>query len=145
MVGDHVREHGAVGIVEMIIQPATKLSECFHCPEGGVMLLFADGGRLLMEPPDGMQWEDLVFVRRAAEGPYDANLAFVCIVREDILVDEVVRQLRGRGIRLECVRGARRTIICVGEKDAPKARKLLKPMATRQPKVTVIEGGEMPL
>jgi hypothetical protein len=145
MVGDHVREHGQVGLVEMIIQPGTELTECFYCPEGGVMLLFADGGRLLMDPPDGIQWEDLEFIRRAVEGPYDANLAFVCMVIEDMLVDEVVGQLHACGIRLECVRGARRTIICVSEKDAPRARNLLRHVANRQAGLTVIEGAEMPL
>lgn len=145
MVGDHVREHGCPAIVEMVIRPNTSLAEYFMCPNGGVMLFYGDGGRLLMDPPDGMQWEDLEFVARASEGPYETNLVPVCAVLEVHLLELVISSLRKHGIRVEGVEGNRKAFVLVSETDAQKSRSLLRALAVEMHGIVVIEGGEVPL
>jgi len=54
-------------VVVTVIQPGTDDAEAFNCPSGGILIEESWGGTpslTTMEPPDGIMWEDLVFIDR---------------------------------------------------------------------------------
>lgn len=68
-VDDVVRTgNKCVGKVVKIIQPLSPDAEHFNCPEGGILIEeeWKDApSLLLLIPPDGSQWEDLLLFERS--------------------------------------------------------------------------------
>jgi hypothetical protein len=66
--GDIIKTgNGKLGAVEKVIVSGSADSVAFSCPEGGVLINEDWDGTpsfLLLTPPDGVYWEDLVFIRR---------------------------------------------------------------------------------
>ena len=60
--GDEIEYSEWGGIVEFIINPGSNEASDYSVPNGGVMLLFFTGGRVLLDTTD--EEEDLVFVQR---------------------------------------------------------------------------------
>lgn len=62
ILGDVVQYAEWQGIIEFFIHKGTSLAIDYHAPKGGVMILFFNGGRLLLE--NTKEEEDLIFKRR---------------------------------------------------------------------------------
>jgi len=60
--GDEILYSSWRGIVESVFKQGTRLAEEHGAQDGGVMLLFFTGGRVLLDTTDDE--EDLVFLRR---------------------------------------------------------------------------------
>ncbi len=65
--GDHITYAGCPGVVEEICEPGTSKARDYSCWDTGGVLLFEREpamlwGRMLLTPPDGDCWEDLVFL-----------------------------------------------------------------------------------
>jgi hypothetical protein len=69
MEGDRVKPPNVLtGVILSVIQPGSSDAEAYGCPDGGVLIEENWNGTpslLLLEPPDGEQWEDLEFISRA--------------------------------------------------------------------------------
>ena len=65
--GDRVRFANLYGVVEEIFPPGSQLAKCFHASNGGVLIRFEgeEHAGMVLEPPDGLCWEDLELVTRA--------------------------------------------------------------------------------
>ncbi|MBX3443200.1 MAG: hypothetical protein KF774_12410 [Planctomyces sp.] len=58
------------GVVELIISPGSEDADAYSCPEGGILICEQWGDNqslLLMTPPDGIEWEDLVLIERSPQ------------------------------------------------------------------------------
>lgn len=70
MDGDHVKPpNTSTGVILSVFQPGSIEAEDYDCPDGGVIIeenWNGTPGLLVIEPPDGKHWEDLVFISRAS-------------------------------------------------------------------------------
>lgn len=68
MEGDRVKPlNTPKGVILIIIQPGSAEAEDYGCPDGGVLVEEDWNGTpslLLLEPPDGKHWDELVFISR---------------------------------------------------------------------------------
>ncbi|MBQ7188719.1 MAG: hypothetical protein IJR99_04805 [Kiritimatiellae bacterium] len=102
-LGDEIQYSEWQGMVEFIISPNTKPAQDYSAPNGGVMLLFFTGVRILLDTTDDE--EDFIFLRRFNDSIPSKFEAFGQLCKNryadgtPVLVGDEVEQCSGDGNR----------------------------------------------